>query len=104
MFLGGLTARAISLVKKMNGTEVLETYPRRLVDILNLPDTQYKHSKQNLGWFTEQLQAISGLKFNRAQISSWHHVDAFLALLSGFRYLVKEDDKYGNPEEGVIIV
>jgi predicted nuclease with RNAse H fold len=104
MFLGGLTARAISLVKKMNGTEVLETYPRRLVDILNLPDTQYKNSKQNLGWFTEQLQAISELKFNRAQISSWHHVDAFLALLSGFRYLVKEDDKYGNPEEGVIIV
>jgi len=26
MFLGGLTARAISLIKKMNGTEVLETY------------------------------------------------------------------------------
>ena len=104
MFLGGLTARAISLIKKMNGTEVKETYPRKLVDILQLPDTQYKHSKQDLGSFAVQLQAISGVIINEAQITSWHHVDAFLAFLSGLRYLGENDHKYGIPEEGVIIV
>lgn len=104
MFLGGLTARAISLIKKMNGTEVKETYPRKLVDILQLPLAQYKQDKQVLGPFTEQLKRISGAKFNEAQITSWHHLDAFLALLSGFRYLEKNDKRYGIPEEGIIIV
>jgi predicted nuclease with RNAse H fold len=104
MFLGGLTARAISLIKKMNGTEVKETYPRKLVDILQLPDTQYKHSKQDLGSFAVQLQAISGVIINEAQITSWHHVDAFLAFLSGLRYLEENNQKYGIPEEGVIVV
>ena len=104
MFLGGLTARAISLIKKMNGTEVKETYPRKLVDILLLPYTQYKHDKQELGPFAKQLKLISDVKFNEAQITSWHHVDAFLALLSGLRYLGKTHQKYGIPEEGTVIV
>ena len=104
MFLGGLTARAISLIKKMNGTEVKETYPRKLVDILNLSDNQYKHSKQDLGSFIWQLQKISGIGFSEAQITSWHHVDAFLALLSGLRYLENTNHKYGIQEEGLIIV
>ena len=104
MFLGGLTARAISLVKKMNGTEVKETYPRKLVDILQLPVAQYKHDKQQLGSFADQLNTISDVKFNEAQITSWHHLDAFLALLSGLRYLEKTDQRFGIPEEGIIIV
>ncbi len=104
MFLGGLTARAISLIKKMNGTEVRETYPRKLVDILQLPVAVYKNDKQDLGSFAEQLNRISDVKFNEAQITSWHHVDAFLALLSGLRYLNKDDQRYGIPEEGIIIV
>jgi len=104
MFLGGLTARAISLIKKMNGTEVKETYPRKLVDILLLPYAQYKHDKQELGPFIEQLKLRSDVKFNEAQITSWHHVDAFLALLSGLRYLGKTHQKYGIPEEGIVIV
>ncbi len=104
MFLGGLTARAISLIKKMNGTEVKETYPRKLVDILQLPVAIYKHDKQELGSFTEQLNRTSEIKFNEARITSWHHVDAFLALLSGLRYLKNDDQRYGIPEEGIIIV
>jgi predicted nuclease with RNAse H fold len=104
MFLGGLTARAINLTKKMNGTEVRETYPRKLVDILQLPVAQYKDDKQVLGPFTDQLIRISGAKFNVAQITTWHHLDAFLALLSGFRYLEKNDQRFGTPEEGIIIV
>ena len=104
MFLGGLTARAISLIKKMNGMEVKETYPRKLVDILLLPYAQYKHDKQELGPFIEQLKLRSDVKFNEAQITSWHHVDAFLALLSGLRYLGKTHQKYGIPEEGIVIV
>lgn len=104
MFLGGLTARAISLTKKMNGTEVMETYPRKLVEILHLPYTQYKHTLEDLESFTEQLQATSGFKLNRARITSWHHVDAFLAFISGIRYLDKRDQKYGIKEEGIVIV
>jgi predicted nuclease with RNAse H fold len=104
MFLGGLTARAISLIKKMNGTEVLETYPRKLVDILQLPDTKYKNSKQELGSFAAQIKRISGARFNEAQVTSWHHVDALLAFLSGVRYQEKNDQRYGFPEEGIIIV
>ena len=104
MFLGGLTARAISLIKKMNGTEVKETYPRKLVDILLLPYAQYKHDKQELGPFANQLKLKSDVKFNESQITSWHHVDAFLALLSGLRYLGKIHQKYGIPEEGIVIV
>jgi predicted nuclease with RNAse H fold len=104
MFLGGLTARAINLTKKMNGTEVRETYPRKLVDILQLPVAQYKDDMQVLGQFTEKLKKISGAEFNEAQITSWHHLDAFLALLSGFRYLEKNDQRFGIPEEGIIIV
>ena len=100
---------AVSARQKLRGSgafpvEVKETYPRKLVDILHLPDAQYKHSKQNLWPFTEQLQTISGVQFSAAQISSWHHVDAFLAFLSGLRYLGKNDHKYGIPEEGVVIV
>jgi predicted nuclease with RNAse H fold len=104
MFLGGLTARAISLIKKMNGTEVRETYPRKLVHILQLPEAGYKQDKQELGSFADQLNRISDVRFNEAQITSWHHVDAFLALLSGLRYMKKDDQRYGIPEEGIIIV
>ncbi len=104
MFLGGLTARAINLIKKMYGTEVKETYPRKLADILKLPVALYKQDKQVLGPFAEQLKKISGAEFNEAQITSWHHLDAFLALLSGFRYLEKNDQRFGIPEEGIIIV
>jgi hypothetical protein len=104
MFLGGLTARAISLSKKMNGTELKETYPRKLVDILKLPADEYKHANKYLSSFVVRLKKMSDMNINEAQITSWHHVDALLALLSGLRYLEKNDQQYGIPEEGVIIV
>jgi predicted nuclease with RNAse H fold len=104
MFLGGITARAISLTKKMNGTEIIETYPRKLIEILRLPYSQYKHSMKDLESFTEQLLASSGFKMKRTRITSWHHVDALLAFMSGLRYLNKSDQKYGIEEEGIIVV
>jgi len=104
MFLGGLTARAIRFNKQMNGTEVMETYPRKLVEILRLPVSRYKQGSQELPAFTEQLARISGMKFNTSQINSWHQVDAFLAFFSGIRYLEKKNQAFGIPEEGIIVV
>jgi predicted nuclease with RNAse H fold len=104
MFLGGLTARAISVVKQLNGTEVRETYPRKLVDILQLTASQYKQDKKDLEFFAETLKNLSGIPFNPAQLISWHHVDAFLAFLSGVRYLQEKEQRFGIPEEGVVIV
>ena len=104
MFLGGLTARAINLIKKMNGTEVRETYPRKLVDILQLPTAEYKQSDSKPGLFAARIKSLSGVRFSESQITSWHHVDALLAYLSGVRYGEKNDQKYGIPEEGLIIV
>ena len=104
MFLGGLTARAINLKKKMNGTEVIETYPRKLVGILKLPTSQYKQGKQELSSFVEKLKMVSGAKCNVSQITSWHHIDALLAFISGLRYMEKNNQKFGIPEEGIIIV
>ena len=104
MFLGGLTARAMSLSKRMNGTGLIETYPRKLVDILNLPAHEYKQGNEYLESFTLELKRKSDLGINTAQITSWHHVDALLAFLSGVRYLEKNDRRFGNPEEGIIIV
>lgn len=104
MFLGGLTARAISLTKRMNGTELLETYPRKLVEVLQLPAEQYKHSSKDLASFAGQLKRISGVGFNEAQITSWHHVDATLAFISGLRYLERNEKRFGIPEEGIVVV
>ena len=104
MFLGGLTARAISLTKRLNGTEIMETYPRKLVEVLQLPTEQYKHSSQDLAFFAIQLRRIAGIGFNEAQITSWHHVDATLAFVSGLRYLEKNEQQFGIPEEGIVVV
>ena len=104
MFLGGLTARAIGLMKQINGTEIRETYPRKLVDILQMPASLYKHDIKEIRSFAESLNDKSGILFNPAQLTSWHHVDAFLAFLSGVRYLEKKDRHFGIPEEGIVTV
>jgi predicted nuclease with RNAse H fold len=106
MFLGGLTARAMSLKKCMNGmgNKMLETYPRRLVEELGLPRSNYKNKKGDLPVFVDHLVRKLGVRINSPQLISWHHVDALLAFLSGIRYLENRSSKYGLPEEGIIVV
>ncbi|HEC44181.1 MAG TPA: DUF429 domain-containing protein [Bacteroides sp.] len=106
MFLGGLTARAMGLRKFINGmgNRMVETYPRKLVDILNLPASGYKNKKADLPEFVTHLVNTLGIRLNQEQITSWHHLDALLAFLSGLRYLEHRSQEFGVPEEGVIVV
>jgi predicted nuclease with RNAse H fold len=106
MLLGGLTARAINLRKCMNGmgTRMLETYPRKLVEIMGLPDDEYKNDTKDLIPLLGQLVRTLGVRINVQQVTSWHHFDALLAFLSGIRYLENKAKVYGIPEEGMISV
>ena len=104
MFLGGLTARAINLKGKMNGTQIMETYPRKLVEIMKLPASLYKQDKKELASFADHLREILFVRFNASQITSWHHMDALLAFLSGVRYMEKRCERFGIHEEGIVIV
>jgi len=38
------------------------------------------------------------------QVSSWHHLDALLAFISGLRHIEKKSHEFGIPEEGTIVV
>ena len=106
MFLGGLTARAMALRYRLNGISPLmyETYPRKLVDLLDLPLTIYKKKKGDLHQFAEHLADKLGIRINTSEISSWHHTDALLAFISGIRFLEDLQQVFGTPEEGIIIV
>jgi len=106
MYLGGLTARAMNLRKYINGmgNRMLETYPRKLVDILDLPTDIYKNSKGDLHIFVDHLVVRLGVRINMGQIFTWHHLDALMAFISGLRYLEKQSQEFGVPEEGVVIV
>jgi predicted nuclease with RNAse H fold len=106
MFLGGLTARAMSVKGEFGRRKfrIIETYPRKLVEMMNLPLALYKKSNKDLPVFTELLKFSLGLNINTAQITSWHRLDALLAFLSGIRYLNKEAKRYGKKEEGLVYV
>jgi len=45
-----------------------------------------------------------GVRIYMGQITSWHHLDALLAFLSGLRYLEQQSQEYGVPEEGIAVV
>jgi predicted nuclease with RNAse H fold len=106
MFLGGLTARAMRLQRKLakDSLQVLETYPRRLVELLDLPTTIYKNKEADIAPFVNILIEKLGVRINSSQITNWHHLDALLAFFSGIRYLEKKSRVYGISEEGIITV
>jgi predicted nuclease with RNAse H fold len=111
MFLGGLTARAINLKKKVRvmdypGAEfcMMETYPRKLAEILELPLAGYKRRQDELPGIVNHLIGVLGVRINVQQVSSWHHLDALLAFISGLRHLENKSREFGIPEEGTIVV
>lgn len=106
MFLGGLTARAMNLQKYLNGMRIrmIETYPRRLAEVLELPMDLYKKDKNTLPEFVEKLIRKIGVRINAERVSSWHHLDALLAFISGLRYGEHQILEYGSKEEGLILV
>jgi len=106
MFIGGITARAMSVKEELfrRRFRVVETYPRKLVELMNLPGEMYKKSSKYLPVFTEFLKFSVGLNINTKLITTWHRMDALLAFLSGLRYLNKEVERYGEKEEGLVFV
>lgn len=108
MFLGGLTARAIELSDKMrkDGIPVFETYPRIMARKQGLEALGYKKMKSSLKTCQDQLRAQLNPKIQMEprEMESWHHVDAFLAMLSALAFAAGAHEVYGDEKEGLIHV
>jgi len=106
MFLGGLTARAMRLKAelKSTGCRIIETYPRMLTEVLELTGDYHKKSSEELEHFANALANRLDISINKNTITSWHHIDALLAFLSGIRYLNQEHKVFGKKKEGQVIV
>ncbi len=107
MFLGGLTARAMQLREglQQNGLVVHETYPAAQARRLNLHAAGYKQEPAALVPVLGQIQQDHPSLFSEIiGVTSWHHVDALLALLAAVRFTRGEHEVYGNREEGEIIL
>lgn len=102
MFLGGLTARAIGLVRQWRkmGIEVIEVYPSALVRHLEL--VQYKKKGSPSQELMDELLE-RGLEYSVIP-QDMHQLDASLALMSGKRYTEGVALSFGKEQEGVIIV
>ncbi len=106
MFLGGLTARAIKLktnVEKQKH-QVLEVYPGALSRIFELKKLGYKKEVANIPIVADFLKDQLPFSFSMGDLKTWHHLDALLAFLIGYRFINKKSKSYGNQAEGQIIV
>lgn len=100
LFLGGLTARAMSLRHTFTDIPFYEAYPKQIAILMNLT-TGYKQSDL-IESFINTLTPLLPTPLC-SQPASWHEVDAILAWLVGFRFNIGIHQQYGNPEEGIII-
>ncbi len=102
MFLGGLTARAMSLVSVMQGEiKFIEGYPKLLAEYHDLINKEYKKDKDAIDDVTGVLEHHYSLELEQRPMN-WHQVDALLAFLIAFRYQKEEAISLGNPKEGLI--
>lgn len=106
MFLGGLTARAMRLQAELTkrAVEVVEVYPSQLADVLQLDRALYKKQQIHLPAILSKIADKLPYPVQNEQVTSWHRIDALLALLSGYRFAQKQHLTFGNTEEGIIIV
>ncbi len=105
MFLGGLTARAIKLKDffEAKNIKMHEVWPTKLAVEMKIPGYLYKASTDNI----EVCVNIIKKRYNYFQlplISNWHQFDAFLAYLSGVRFINQENLTFGSKKEGIIYV
>lgn len=106
MFLGGLTARAMQLRATLEeeGIAVYEVYPGGLASLLSLDRDRYKKSKEHIPTVLEGLARFFPTLPEATVVPTWHHVDALLAWLSGWRYRQGRHRQYGDPAEGLILL
>lgn len=97
MFLGGLTARAISIKNELNKFEFYETYPKQLAHIIDK-----NNYKNNLEEFTSSIINYSNYEIMVENLN-WHKVDSILAWLSGYRFINKKAIEVGDENEGIIV-
>lgn len=105
MFLGGLTARAMKLKRKLNnlGLKVVETYPKALSEEILLDQKRYKKDPSYIHECALAIRQIGNWQTQSAP-TSWHQIDAMLCLLSAKRNEQGKSKSYGNEEEGLIII
>ncbi|GIV28015.1 MAG: hypothetical protein KatS3mg027_1829 [Bacteroidia bacterium] len=105
MFVGAFTARAIQLknILQEKNIQVIEVYPKMLIETLNLKDYYPKKKDKNIS-----IALLKHLKyqipFNFIKPETLHQLDAMLCWHSGFRYLNNLHQQYGNKNEGIIVV
>lgn len=108
MFLGGLTARAMQLQERLLQSGLppaCETYPAAQARQLNLPEEGYKNESASITSVVGKIgQHYPSLRIDQEAVTSWHHVDALLALIAAMRFVKGTHESYGNPEEGVILI
>jgi predicted nuclease with RNAse H fold len=109
MFLGGLTARAMQLkanLEEQIKTKVFETYPRAQAKNYSLEEFGYKKTKQDLIICRNRLKEKlnTNLFIDCQDITTWHHLDAMLALFGAMRFVTGQALPYGNAREGLIYV
>ena len=110
MFLGGLTARAMQLQALLleKGLTLFETYPAAQAKRLNLYESGYKKELSNLIAVHKALQEAFAAYLPPAcpltPATSWHEMDALLALLGALRFVNSSCQTYGAADEGLIWV
>jgi len=98
LFLGGLTARAITLRHEMSqhGIQFYETYPkavRRFCFVEKASDAK----------ILERIIKRTGYLCDVEVLSNPHAFDSVLAWYAGWRHVNGQADSAGRPEEGVIL-
>lgn len=108
MFLGGFAARAIELKTKLKELEieVYETYPRMLASRLSLKSKGYKGSLLGLKDCRNEVAKCfsSNIKLSASDITSWHHLDSLLAMMSALNHIQGEGQVFGLETEGQIYI
>ena len=108
MFIGGLTARAMRLKEEIEkaGARVYETYPKIIAQNFKLTELGYKGSKLALSVCKEKLCSCFNpkIKIDCEEIKTWHHLDAFMALMAAMKFLSNTAQVFGDEQEGQIFV
>lgn len=106
MFLGGLTARAMKLRLEVEqlGVKMVETYPSKLAEVLQLKENGYKGNQKDISKLCDSLKEISSFEFDNEIVKDWHHFDALLCLYSAKRFEMQAAMVFGKPDEGTITV
>ena len=105
MFIGAFTARAIQLknILEENKIEVIEVYPKKLAEILDLKkDYPLKREQDVPMELVKKIKKIAPYPVKKT--TSMHQFDSLLCWLSAHRYIHSHHEEFGNKNEGIIIV